>query len=118
VFGIQFAPRHEVVARELGRVCKPGGVIGPLFAGTGVSLRFERGMNPFRFDSAEHYATFMETNYGPTLKACERLTAEGRWDDCRREIVDMMVRRNEARDGSLTVPAEYLLAVARKDESS
>ncbi len=27
-FGIQFAPRHEVAARELVRVCAPGGVIG------------------------------------------------------------------------------------------
>ena len=28
VFGIQFAPRHEVVADELVRVCRPGGAIG------------------------------------------------------------------------------------------
>ncbi|MBA0126478.1 class I SAM-dependent methyltransferase [Haloechinothrix sp. YIM 98757] len=28
VLGVQFAPRHEVVARELARVCKPGGIIG------------------------------------------------------------------------------------------
>jgi SAM-dependent methyltransferase len=27
-FGVQFAPRHEVTARELLRVCRPGGVIG------------------------------------------------------------------------------------------
>lgn len=27
-FGIQFAPRHEVVAGELVRVCRPGGAIG------------------------------------------------------------------------------------------
>lgn len=28
VFGVQFAPRHEVVAAELVRVCRPGGRIG------------------------------------------------------------------------------------------
>ena len=28
VFGIQFAPRHQVVADELVRVCRPGGAIG------------------------------------------------------------------------------------------
>ena len=28
VFGVQFAPRHEVVAAELLRVCRPGGKIG------------------------------------------------------------------------------------------
>lgn len=68
---------------------------------------------PFRFDSAQHYAAFFETNYGPMVKARERLTAEGRWDDCRTEIIEMMKRRNLATDGSLDVPAEYLLIVAR-----
>ena len=28
VFGVQFAPRHQIVARELARVCRPGGRIG------------------------------------------------------------------------------------------
>jgi len=28
VFGVQFVPRHEVVASELARVCRPGGAIG------------------------------------------------------------------------------------------
>lgn len=154
-FGVQFAPRHEVAARELARVCKPGGVIGlvnwtpegqigelfaimgrylppppsyvappplwgseehvrELFRDTGVEPGFERATTPLRFDSAEHYVSFMETCYGPTLKARERLTTEGSWDDCRRDIVEMMDRRNEATDGSLLVPAEYLVVVARK----
>jgi SAM-dependent methyltransferase len=154
-FGVQFAPRHEVVARELARVCRRGGLIAlvnwtpegqigdlfrimgrympappdyasspplwgseehsrRLFAGTGVQLEFARGHNPFRFDSAEHFAVFMETHYGPTVKARERLTAEGRWEDCRREIVAMAERRNEATDGSLLMPAEYLVTVGHK----
>jgi SAM-dependent methyltransferase len=28
VFGVQFAPRHQVIADELVRVCRPGGAIG------------------------------------------------------------------------------------------
>src|SRR5215208_7297612 len=28
IFGIQFAPRHEITAAELARVCRPGGRIG------------------------------------------------------------------------------------------
>ena len=28
VFGVQFAPHHEIVADELVRVCRPGGTIG------------------------------------------------------------------------------------------
>ena len=87
-----------------------------LFADAGVELEFERTTTPFRFDSAEHYASFFETNYGPMVKARERLTAEGRWEDCRSEIVEMMERRNVAADGKLDVPGEYLLVVARKGD--
>jgi SAM-dependent methyltransferase len=157
VFGVQFAPRHEVVAGELARVCRPGGRIGlvnwtpegqvgelfkimgryvpplpeyasppplwgseehvlRLFDDTPVEFQFARGANPWRFDSAERYVAFMETHYGPTVKARERLSAEGRWDDCRDEILAMADRRNEATDGSLLMNAEYLIAIGRKAE--
>jgi SAM-dependent methyltransferase len=156
VFGVQFAPRHEVSAAELARVCRPGGHVGlvnwtptgligelfsimgcylpappayasapplwgsadhvhELFEGTGVELTFARGYNPWRFDSPEHWVAFLETNYGPTLKARERLTKEGRWDACRSEMLAQAERRNEATDGSLLLPAEYLVAVGRKE---
>jgi SAM-dependent methyltransferase len=155
VFGIQFAPRHDVVAHELSRVSRPGGQIGlvnwtpegqigelfkimgsylprppayasppPLwgnesyvrgvFAGSGIEFEFTRGHNPWRFDSAEAFVEFMETHYGPTLKAREKLTAEGRWDDCREELIAMAQRRNEATDGSLFMRSEYLIAVGTK----
>ena len=86
-----------------------------LFADAAVELEFERATTPFVFDSAEHYVSFFETSYGPTVKARERLTEEGTWDACRAEIVEMMERRNVATDGSLEVPSEYLLVVARKN---
>jgi SAM-dependent methyltransferase len=153
-FGVQFAPRHQVVADELVRVLRPGGLIAlvnwtpegligellrlvgrympappdyasppplwgdethirELFAGSQLELEFARGHNPWRFDSAEHWVAFMETNYGPTLKARERLTAEGRWADCRAEIVALAERHNRATDGRLHMEAEYLVTVAR-----
>ena len=153
-FGIQFAPRHAVVAAELLRVCRPGGavvlanwtpegVIGDLFRimgrylpkpppfvsppalwGSeahvrelfdGAALEFQRETTPLRFASVEHYISFNETYYGPTIKARERLTEEGSWAACRREIVDMVEARNEATDGSLLVPAEYLVVIARNE---
>jgi ubiquinone/menaquinone biosynthesis C-methylase UbiE len=156
VFGVQFAPRHQVVAEELARVTRPNGRIGlvnwtpegligemfkimgkympappeyasspplwgnaehvhELFADTGIELTFARGYNPWRFDSAEHFVVFFETNYGPTLKARERLEAEGRWAELREELHELAERHNEATDGSLLMHAEYLVTVGRKD---
>ena len=85
-----------------------------LFAGTGVELQFAVGPNPWRFDSAEHYVEFMETKYGPVVKARERLTGEGTWATAREEILALAERRNEATDGTLLMHAEYLVVVGRK----
>ena len=50
------------------------------------------------------------------LKARERLTAEGRWDECRAEILALTDRHNEARDGRLYVEAEYLVTIGRRND--
>ena len=154
-FGVQFAPRHEIVAQELVGVARPGGRIGlvnwtpegaigelfkimgrylpappafasppplwgskdhvrRLFAGSRVELEFERGHNPWRFESPEAWVAFIETAYGPTVKARQRLSAEGRGEECRAEIVALAERRNEATDGSLHMEAEYLITIAHK----
>jgi hypothetical protein len=84
-----------------------------LFEG-GVELEFARGHNPWRFPSAEHYVAFMETNYGPTVKARERLSAEGRWEECRAEILAMAERRNEDPAAGLLMRAEYLVVVGHR----
>jgi SAM-dependent methyltransferase len=153
-FGVQFAPRHEVVADELVRVLRPGGVIGvvnwtpsgvigrvlriigaylpppPAYAsspalwgdedhvrglldGSGLTVAFHRGHNPWRFPSAAAWIEFMETSYGPMLKAREKLSADGSWADCRDELSELATRENRATDGTLLLPAEYLVAVAR-----
>jgi hypothetical protein len=55
----------------------------------------------------------METRYGPTVKARERLTAEGRWADCPAELVALAELNNRSADGRLHMDAEYLVTVAR-----
>ena len=158
VFGVQFAPRHQIAALELARVCRPGGTIGfvnwtpegqigemlrtvgrhlppppdfasppplwgteqhvlDLFASTDLRFEFARGLNPWRFDSPEHFVVFMETHYGPVLKAREKLTVAGTWEQCRSEILASVRRRNEATDGSLLMHSEYLVAIGHKVRS-
>lgn len=150
IFGVQFAPRAEVVASELRRVTRPGGQIAlvnwtkegligqlfsvmgrympappefvtppprwgdeafirDLFAGDDVTIT--RATNPFRFPSIEEYMTFFEDNYGPTKRAKEKLTPEGRWEQLREDLRALYTEMNEATDGTLHIESEFLLAV-------
>jgi hypothetical protein len=70
-----------------------------LFTPYAIDLDFHRGASPIQFPSAEDYMSFMETNYGPTISARARLLAEGQWETCRAEIIDLMKRLNTATDG-------------------
>jgi SAM-dependent methyltransferase len=154
-FGVQFAPRHEITARELVRVCRPGGAIAlanwtpegivgqmfallsrylpappefasppplwgseqhvrELFATLDVGLEFERAVTPSTFGSAEELMEFYETNYGPTIRAKSALESDGRWGECRGELVDLFRSQNRSTDeAELRIEAEYLLIVAR-----
>jgi SAM-dependent methyltransferase len=86
--------------------------IRTLFASCDVS--FERGMNPFSFPTVDEYMTFFEERYGPTLKTKERLTADGRWEQCRAEMRALYEKMNQADDGSLHIESEYLVSVIRR----
>jgi SAM-dependent methyltransferase len=85
-----------------------------LFVGSGITWRFHRGRTPWRFTSAEEWTACMEATFAPLVKARERLEDDVAWDDCRREIVALAERFDEARDGSLLVHAEYLVAIGGK----
>jgi hypothetical protein len=87
--------------------------VGELFAASGIEFEFERATNPFVTDSVEAFMRLFEERYGPTLKARERLTAEGTWDRCRAELVELFESINSADDGTARLESEYLLAVGR-----
>jgi ubiquinone/menaquinone biosynthesis C-methylase UbiE len=152
--GVQFTPRHEDSARELVRVCRPGGTIAvanwtpqgyigrffktlspympplpegasppPLWGDEGhverllggavASLEFERSTVDFVHESPEAFIAFMAGNYGPLVMARRALTPQGRWEDLRRDLIELSAAMNLARDGRFRVPSEYLVAVAR-----
>jgi SAM-dependent methyltransferase len=153
-FGIQFAPRHEVAAREAVRVTRPGGTIGfvnwtpqgqlgqvlkavgarlpkppeyasppPLWGdeahvrelfGAAVELDLERATNPIvGFASAEEWVDFMAANYGPLVKAREKLAPQGRWEELREEVVAITASLDQGDGDGLHVEAEYLLGIGR-----
>jgi SAM-dependent methyltransferase len=88
--------------------------VSELFEGTGVQLEFERGTNPFVFDSIDEYMTFFEERYGPTIKTKAKLEADGRWDECRAELRALYDELNQATDGTMRIDSEYLVSVARR----
>jgi SAM-dependent methyltransferase len=157
VVGVQFAPRHEVAARELARVVRAGGrivlcswtprgyigqflkTVAPrmpkppegasppplwgdeahvrkLFSEAGVQFQFERHHTEFSHGSAAGFVDYMAYHYGPLLKARERLSQEGTWDELRRDLIALSERYNVAMDG-FSALSEYLLARGVKEAS-
>ena len=155
-FGVQFAPRHEIVAHELAGVTRPGGRIGlvnwtpegvigelfkimgsylpapPAFAsppplwGSKSHVRAPVRGHPRRARLRPRHTTrgassrprpgsrsWRPPTARPSRRASE-LTAEGRWEDCRADMLALAERRNEATDGSLHMEAEYLITIGHK----
>jgi SAM-dependent methyltransferase len=153
--GVQFAPRHEVVAGELVRVCRTGGtialgnwaadsyigrmwsILGPylppppdyasppagwgredhvdqLFAQYPVDLTSERDSLYFDADSSEAFVDMLADFYGPLVQARNKLSAAGRWDSLRDELIALSNDLNAARDGHFRAPSEYLITLVRK----
>lgn len=90
VFGAQFAPRHQVVADELMRVCRPDGTIG-LVNWTPEGLIGEMFQIMGRYLPAP-----------PAFAAAPPL-----WGD-ERHVHELFAGMNKATDGSCRIEAEYL----------
>ena len=72
-----------------------------LFAGHGVELGFERHHASFTAATPAAFVEFMATHYGPTLKARERLQAEGRWDALEADLIALGERFDTGDEGFL-----------------
>jgi SAM-dependent methyltransferase len=150
--GVMFVADHQRAARELIRVCKPGGRIGLAswtptgfigqllktvgkhatpppgaqpptrwgdadvvreLLGEATDLTFATTAVTQRFTSPEHFADFFVTQYGPTLKASESLSDEGK-QAFRDDLIALAADSNRATDGTCVVDWEYLVAVGTK----
>jgi SAM-dependent methyltransferase len=85
-----------------------------LFEGTGITLTFARRTVDFRDRSPEAFIDFMATCYGPLVKARELLTADGRWDDLRADLIALSAAMDEGTAGAFRAPSEYLVVTGRK----
>jgi SAM-dependent methyltransferase len=88
------------------------GVRDLLGAGT-AELAFTTASVRQRFPSPEFFADFFLTHYGPTLKAAEALTPEGRLA-FRDDLIALAIASNHATDGTLVSDWEFLITVAAK----
>ena len=100
----------------------PAGVASPLRWGTedGIaellgdtvsSIQTRRRTFTWRFADAHDYVETFRRWYGPTVKAFERLDADGA-AALERDLVAVVERAARQRGGAIAVPAEYLEVIA------
>ena len=82
-----------------------------LFAGIATGFEFERQVNRVEWESVEGFADFFMARFGPLVTA--RAMLGNRFGELRDRIIGIWQDANEAADGSLRLPQEYLLSVIR-----
>jgi len=87
--------------------------IGELLGAGTEELAFTTLSVTQRFPSPEYFADFFLAYYGPTLKASQALTEEGR-RAFRDDLIALAAASNDAADGTLVTDWEFLVTVARK----
>lgn len=84
-----------------------------LFGDRVTGLRVTRREFVFRFASADAFADYFRTHYGPTLKAFEALD-EAAGKLLRDDLVELADRYNAATDGTVKIPSAYAEVLAYK----
>jgi SAM-dependent methyltransferase len=84
-----------------------------LLSESGSELSFERLTVTFTHDSPESWVQYNERVLGPTIMTKAALEPQGKWEDCKADLIALYNENNEAEDGSLRISAEYLLTVAQ-----
>jgi SAM-dependent methyltransferase len=81
-----------------------------LFGAGAAEINVRERKFVFRYRSADHFMSVFRTYYGPMHKAFGALDASGQ-DKLDRDIRDLIGRFNEAEDGTMVVPSDYIEVV-------
>ena len=84
-----------------------------MFGPAAISIETEPRNFNLRYRSAEHFLDVFKTYYGPMLKAFAALD-EAKRDGLKDDLHDLIARMNQADDGTMVVPSEYLEVVVTK----
>jgi SAM-dependent methyltransferase len=82
-----------------------------MFGSVATDLEFERRSATIEWESIDGFADFFMDRFGPLVTARQMLGE--RFGELRAEIVAIWADNNEADDGRLILPQEYLLSVVR-----
>lgn len=82
-----------------------------LFARVATGFEFERHVNRIEWESVDAFADFFMARFGPMVTAKAMLG--DRFAELRQRVIDIWKQANEATDGSLRLPQEYLLSIVR-----
>jgi hypothetical protein len=82
-----------------------------MFRTVATSFEFERYVNRIEWDSVESWADFFMDGFGPLVTA--RAMLGERFGELRTRVIEIWTSANEARDGTLRLPQEYLLSIIR-----
>ena len=82
-----------------------------MFGKVATGFEFERHVNRIEWDSVESWADFFMERFGPLVTA--RAMLGERFGELRNRVIQIWRSANEARDGSLRLPQEYLLSIIR-----
>ena len=77
-------------------------------------MTFEQYALDFEADSAAAFIDTLADFYGPLLQARDKLTATGRWEALRDELIALSNELNTAGDDHFRAPSRYLVTLARK----
>lgn len=83
-----------------------------MFGSTAKEFEFQKQTNEIDFESPGAFLDFFAEQFGPLVTAQQMLGEE--FETLKAEIAEIYEKRNEADDGRLRLPQEYLLAIVRR----